>query len=95
MSYVIMNLVTHNLYRPTHIEAQYNTLRGARGMATRLNKDTITGKKEWNAISYSEFTRLFDPYVEVKSLMTGQTVMIRKSEKGGCCDPSQERFWSM
>lgn len=36
-----------------------------------------------------------DGMVEVKSLMTGAPVMIRKSERGGCCDPSTERYWSM
>lgn len=29
----------------------------------------------------------------VKSLMTGKTVEIREEDRGGCCDPSQERFW--
>ena len=31
----------------------------------------------------------------VKSLMTGKTVEIREEDRGGVCDPSQERFWTM
>lgn len=31
----------------------------------------------------------------VKSLMTGKMVKIREEDRGGVCDPSQERFWSM
>jgi hypothetical protein len=37
----------------------------------------------------------FDPYVEVKNLMSGKPVMIRKSEAGTCVDPSTETYWSM
>lgn len=33
--------------------------------------------------------------VFVKSLMTGKAVEIREEDRGGVCDPSQERFWSM
>ena len=33
--------------------------------------------------------------VTVKSLMTKQDVQIRKCDRGGPCDPSTERYWSM
>ena len=33
--------------------------------------------------------------VPVKSLMSGAEVMIRRCERGGPCDPSMERYWSM
>ena len=36
-----------------------------------------------------------DPMVEVTNLMSGKKVLIRKSERGGCCDPSTETYWSM
>lgn len=37
-----------------------------------------------------------DPvYCTVKSLMTGQDVQIRTEDRGGPCDPSMERYWSM
>jgi len=34
-------------------------------------------------------------YVTVKNLMTGEDVLLEASEKGGPCDPSMERYWSM
>jgi len=37
-----------------------------------------------------------DPtFVSVKSLMSGEMVQIRAEDRGGPCDPSTERFWSM
>lgn len=33
--------------------------------------------------------------VEVKSLMSGQMVSIPLENRGGPCDPSTERYWSM
>ena len=33
--------------------------------------------------------------VIVKNLMTGKDVTIRAEDRGGVCDPSQERFWTM
>ena len=38
----------------------------------------------------------FEPYTtRVRNLVTGQEVEIRTADRGTCCDPSQERFWSM
>jgi hypothetical protein len=34
-------------------------------------------------------------WVKVKNIMTGKDVTIRAEDRGGVCDPSQERFWSM
>lgn len=36
-----------------------------------------------------------DTIVEVKSLMNGKLVQLRKSEVGGPTDPSTERYWCM
>lgn len=33
--------------------------------------------------------------VIVKSLMSGKDVAIRAVDRGGPCDPSTERYWSM
>ena len=33
--------------------------------------------------------------VPVRSLMTGAEVMIPRGDRGGVCDPSQERHWTM
>ena len=38
----------------------------------------------------------FEPYkTKVKNLISGKEVEIRTADVGTCCDPSQERFWSM
>ena len=34
-------------------------------------------------------------WVKTRNLMTGKEVEIRAEDRGTCCDPSQERFWSM
>lgn len=34
-------------------------------------------------------------WVTVKNLMTGKDVTISADDKGGPCDPSMERYWSM
>lgn len=34
-------------------------------------------------------------WVKVNNLMTGKEVEIRAEYQGTCCDPSQERYWSM
>ena len=38
----------------------------------------------------------FEPYkTKVKNLISGKEVEIRTADVGTCCDPSQERFWTM
>lgn len=34
-------------------------------------------------------------WVEVKNMISGKATWIRAEDRGGVCDPSQERFWSM
>ena len=34
-------------------------------------------------------------WTTVRNMMTGNPVQIREEDRGGVCDPSQERFWSM
>ena len=36
-----------------------------------------------------------ESWVTVKNMMTGKDVTIAADARGTCCDPSQERFWSM
>ena len=38
---------------------------------------------------------LCDDIVEVENLLSKKKVKIRRSELGGPCDPSTERYWSM
>lgn len=34
-------------------------------------------------------------YATVRNLMTGAEVQIEREDRGGPCDPSTERYWSM
>lgn len=34
-------------------------------------------------------------YATVRNLMTGEEVQIEADQRGGPCDPSMERYWSM
>lgn len=40
------------------------------------------------------FSIVVEPFRSVKNLMTGKEVQIA-ADTPHCCDPSQERFWSM
>jgi hypothetical protein len=95
--FVITNGLTGELYgKPGHYSyANYETLKGAKAAATRLQKSEGSRWYGYVAIDYNEWDRLFNPEVEVKSLMNGKIVKIRKSEVGTCTDPSTERFWTM
>jgi hypothetical protein len=71
----------------------YSTARAAKGARTRkINSGQLHPKFE--VMSHDEFNAI-DTIVEVKNLMSGQMATIRKSQVGGCCDPSTERYWSM
>lgn len=73
----------------------YRRDQSARAQATKLsNRDKAT-ENRFVAMPMDEFTAKHNPMVTVKSLMTGADVQIRKSEVGGPCDPSMERYWSM
>lgn len=88
-----------------HIINSYKTMAAAKAALTRArNKGKgkfnrrIYGEKDLNrmAVCTSDyFNRKVDYDVIVKSLMGGQDVTIRRSEQGGCTDPSTERYWSM
>ena len=96
MSYVIMNVGTGQLYRkPSHYcPMTYPTVHGARIACAKLNK-SFGNCGQWKVITSGEFTDLYDPIVTVFNCLTGKPCQIRKSEVGGCCDPSTERYHSM
>lgn len=33
--------------------------------------------------------------VESRNMLSGEKIMIRACDKGGCCDPATETYWSM
>ena len=65
-----------------------------RGAKIALVRKWLKRYPDAKVVSSDEF-RNSDPIVEVKSLMSKQTVKIRLSQKGGCCDPSTETYWTM
>jgi len=96
MSYVIMNVGTESLYRAPreYAHKSYASLQGAKAMTTRLNKQ-YGETKQWVVMSRDQFEYFYNPMVETVNCLTGQTCMIRKSEKGGCCDPAMDSYHQM
>ena len=90
-TFVLIDPKTNNLMRG-YANTWYNTERGAKISAASIFKKT--GIK-CVPISYEDFELYHNPLVEVISLMSGKPVLIRKSERGGCLDVSQERYWCM
>ena len=92
-----------------HVIKRYDSLRGAKAALTRARKSGSMrymcsfgyGRMKADRIAkldvctLSEFVNEKDKMVTVKNLMSGTEIQIRASERGGCCDPSTERYWSM
>lgn len=95
MSYVIFKPATWRIFTfPTGSQAVYDSERQAKAQFTKLvNAGTIKAD-EWKIEPYTVYSET-EPMVTVKSLMNGADVQIRMSLRGGCCDPSMERYWSM
>ena len=97
------------IYTPSmHIVKRYATSAAAKGALSRAKRtgrmvrETSFGKGRFKAeeiaelkVATAEEFAAMDTLVTVKSLMSGDEVEIRKSEVGGPCDPSTERYWSM
>ena len=95
MSYVIYKPETWRIYKhPSGKEAIYETERAAQQQFTKLVNAGVLTRDNWKVESYVEYSAN-EPMVTVKSLMNGADVQIRMSERGGCCDPSTERYWMM
>lgn len=94
MSFVIYKPETYRIYKfPNGNRAIFDQERTAKGQLTKLRNAGILND-DWKVESYDNWAEN-EPTVVVKSLMTGKDVQIRKTEVGGCCDPSTERYWTM
>jgi hypothetical protein len=91
-----MNVGTERLYRKPgkYGSASYDTERGAKGVAARLNKE-YGNTAQWVVMTYEDFSMKHDPLVTVTNMMSGKPVLIRRSDQGGPCDPSTNLYWSM
>jgi hypothetical protein len=85
--------VIYHKNNPSIILKWYKTMRGAK--IGRAAMDRNAGTKVHVVIAQEAHDLFHNHIVVVKSLMTGQDVEIRSVDKGGPCDPSMERFWSM
>jgi hypothetical protein len=88
-----MNISTQRLYRKNCSDAWYETARGAKATATKMN--TAANNIVWVAMDRNTFENNYNPMVTVKNILSGKEVQIRRSERGGCTDPSTERFHCM
>lgn len=94
--FVIYDEVTERLFKKNYVMAIYNTERSAKAARTRFSKnypDMIL-----KVMEYSQYTEMFDPFVTVYNNITGDgktPIKIRRSQLGGCCDPSTELYHCM
>lgn len=93
--FLIVNVQTQLTYRhPGHVgSAQYETERGAKIAATKLNRKFST--VVWMAMSAEDY-ELAHPVKmkKVKNLMSDKEIEIPENTPL-CCDPSSETYWSM
>ncbi len=93
------------IFNPTTMQVMkhYKTMAAAKGAATRLGlTDEAKVEKrlkgghvsECRVATITEYREL-NVDVTVYSLMNGAPCVLRKSDVGGCTDPSTERYWSM
>ncbi len=84
-TFAIVNLTTWR-----HGGTFYTSRKRAEAAAKKLGVADDNHK----VMSYPEWLE-GDVTVEVVNLMSGRTVGIKRSDRGTCCDPSTERYWSM
>jgi len=87
MAYVLFHIGTY-----TRIK-YYPTERGAKIGRAASNRNA--GTYAYDILEETAFNAAFNKKTIVKSLMTGKEVEINEQDRGGCCDPSTERYWSM
>lgn len=69
------------------------TLKGAKISCRAWNKRS--GSTNYAILDDEVFQSLYNKVVPTTNLMSGKTVWIREQDKGGCCDPATETYWSM
>lgn len=69
------------------------TLKGAKISAAAWNRRS--GSTNYAILDEDIFEELYNRLTPVKNMMSGKTVWIREQDKGGCCDPATETYWSM
>ena len=98
MTFFLVDKKTGKRYtKPSHLgAAQYDTERGAKTAATRLNKRPYLKKNKikYTAMSVEAFRDMFPvKMVERRNLMSGKTYM-EAEDTPLCCSPASETYWS-
>lgn len=70
-----------------------SSLKGAKISVAAWNRRS--GACNYAILDEGIFEDLYNKMVPTTNLMSGKTVMIRQQDKGSCCDPSTEAYWSM
>lgn len=68
--------------------------RTAKAVLTKAIKAGKAKEGEYIVASADDWHKA-DEMVTVTNILTGKEVQIRASERGGCCDPSTERYHCM
>lgn len=95
--FFIYNPTTYLQYFPKHSShgpGRYETERAAKAQLTKaINVNKLEAGK-WEVISRDAFYN-DEPMVETTNVLTGKVLLIRKSLRGGCCDPGTEHYHQM
>lgn len=62
---------------------------------TKFRNGKLKFPPETHQVMSLDEYRAGDTLVESTNMMSGEKIMIPRSQKGGCCDPGTERYWSM
>ena len=98
MSYAIVDMSTKQIARKRCMDLRYATQRGANIVASKMNKAMPAPAPRFVVMTVEMFHRYLDPMVVVYNHITGDgktPIYIHRSQEGGCCDPSTERYHCM
>lgn len=96
--FVIVDSATRCKFtHPKTFVEYYKTERAAKSAITRISKLLANWGREVPSFEVMETAayRAQVPMITVTNLMTGKPVTIPADQRGSCCDPSTERYWSM
>jgi len=88
-----MSYVVYHKEFPRQDRRYFETLAGARRSATCSNRNA--GQEVYVVLEDTVFDQTFPAGTKVvKNLMSGELIEISE-DTPYCCDPSQERYWTM
>lgn len=98
MAYMIYHPTTYQPYYPNHSVFGPGTYETERAAKAQLTKAVKAGKIDstWLTIECKAYYDN-EPLVETHNMLNPSAgkIMIRLTQKGGCCDPATEAYHSM